>query len=116
MYVPKPNSKTSRIFDFLEVNPDIRRVDVLKICKKLECSERLVWRALRLFKENHNWIANHYRIMKQLIAGLEFFTGLILDLVRKRRELRATEMVEIDSINKSLSLAKEYVRSAEGGD
>ena len=104
----RKNPKTRRIIDFLEINSDIDSNDVLTIAEKVPCSEGLVWRVLREFRENEKIFLEEYSFINELIIKLRFIGDLFLSFY-KNRDLKTVERKRLIKIMKSVDRYEEYL-------
>ncbi|MBD3196093.1 MAG: hypothetical protein GF317_13630 [Candidatus Lokiarchaeota archaeon] len=93
-------TKTEKAIDYLEIisqerDPNSR--DVIRISKKVGCTERLVWRALRLYREQQKTNRRKFNLLKQLISDIlfleYFYTNLMSDDTIKASDMRRHDKI-----------------------
>jgi hypothetical protein len=101
----RENTKTAKAIEFLKLIKEEHTpssLDIIRISEKVGCSERLVWRALRLLREKEKNISEDFSLLKELFSDLLFFVNLFRDKVIDIKKLTAKEQRILNSIGKKI--------------
>ena len=96
------STKTAKILDYLELIPEPSTLDILEIQRKVGCSERLVWRGLRIFRERREKLADDYSLLKDLFSDLQFCITVITTKSQPNRSFQAADKRKLNEIGERL--------------
>lgn len=106
-------SKTQRALDFLELISEPNSHDIIAVSKKVNCSERLVWRALRRLREKSKKTSGEFSILKELISDFIFLNSFMESKMTLRVPTTSSEKWRLNQISEHLDIFKDDIKLQE---
>ena len=119
MSVMKSVSKTQQAIDYLELISKPTTLDIIAVSKKVKCSERLVWGALRRLREKNEEIVQEFHLLKEIASDLIWISSYMeeemeLNGVLKARDKRRLNVISerVKKLKKNIEL-QDYIKVKE---
>ena len=91
-------TKIQQAMDILDIIPEPTTIQIIDISRKLKCSERHIWKALRRVRENRKKASEEVSIINQISSDLFFLYSLMISLKDTPRKLTAVEYRDVTRI------------------
>ena len=92
-------SKVDKCKDYLDLLPEPSSLDILKVSKKVGCSERTAWEGYSRLKKERNKVSKIYRMMEDLVSKMIKMRFIMSVRFEPRPSLTYTDQKELDSID-----------------
>ncbi len=99
-------SKTQQAIDFLELIHEPNSHDIIAVSKKVNCSERLVWRAFRRLRDRSKKISEEFSILKELTSDLIFLDLFMKSKMMIRASVGSRDKERLNLISERLKVFK----------
>jgi hypothetical protein len=100
-------SKVSKCKDYLDLIPEPNSLDILKVAKKVGCSERTAWTAYSKLKKERDKLTIFFRIMVENTAKMIKMRSMIGTVFKASRELTYSETKFLDEVDKYIEDKRE---------
>ena len=108
-------SKVNRCKDYLDLLPEPNSRDILRVAKKVGCSERTAWEGYSRLKKERDKVSKIYSTMMDLASKMIKMRYIMIRRFRLLSALTYTETKTLDSIDATIeSLRLEFDLDEKG--